>query len=82
MLHEIREDEKKLQEQESESHLHELREMLGLEGTSPKGEVRAQDASSSPPPADSAKRRGRRVGQRDPKRDRIGKEPPDERREG
>ena len=74
MLREIREDEKKLQEQESESHLHELREMLGLEGASPKGEVRAQDASSSPTPADSAKRRGRRVGQRGPKRDRVGKE--------
>ncbi len=82
MLHEIREDEKKLQEQESENHLHELREMLGLEGTAPKGEVRAQDASSSPTPADSAKRRGRRVGQRGPKRDRIGKEPLDERRAG
>ena len=74
MLHEIREGEKKLHEQESESHLHELRELLGLEGTSPKGEVGAQDAASSPTPAASAKKRGRRVGQRGPKRDRVGKE--------
>ena len=82
MLHEIRQDEKKLHEQESESHLNALREMLGLEGTSPKGELRAQDAPSSPTLADSAKRRGRRLGQRGPKRERVGKEPLDERREG
>jgi len=74
MLREIRDGEKRLQEQESESHLHELREMLGLEGASPKGEVKAQEAVSSPTPAVSAKKRGRRVGQRGPKRDRVGKE--------
>lgn len=72
ILREIREGEKRLQEQESESHLHELREMLGLEGLSAQGEVPAENASSTP--ADPAKRNGRRVGQRGSKRDPVGKE--------
>jgi hypothetical protein len=74
MLHEVREGEKRLHEQESESHLQELREMLGLEGVAAQGEVKAADASSSSTPADPVKRKGRRVGQRGPKRDRVGKE--------
>ncbi len=74
MLREIREGEKRLHEQESESHLQELREMLGLVGVAAPGEVKAADASSSSTPADPVKRKGRRVGQRDPKRDRVGEE--------
>ncbi len=74
MLREIREGEKRLQEQESESHLHELREMLGLEGLAAQGEVKAAKASSSSISAEPAKRKGRRVGQRGPKRDGVGKE--------
>jgi energy-coupling factor transporter ATP-binding protein EcfA2 len=72
MLREIREGEKRLQEQESESHLHELREMLGLEGLSVQSEVPTGNASSTP--ADPSKRKGKRVGQRGPKRDGVGKE--------
>ncbi len=74
MLHEIREGEKKLHEQESESHLHELREMLGLESGSAADELRTEEASPPSTPTDPVKRKGRRVGQRGPKRDRVGKE--------
>lgn len=74
MLHEIREGEKTLHEQEDESHLQDLRELLGLERVSAKGTLRAEDvAPSSTPPVDPAKRKGRRVGQRGPKRDRVGR---------
>lgn len=73
MLHEIREGEKRLHEQESESHLQELREMLGLEGAPAKDELPGEDASSTPP-ANPTRRQGRRVGQRGPKRDHVGEE--------
>src|SRR6266851_3910736 len=75
MLHEIREGERKLQEQESEGHLRELREMLGLEGAEALGTERVEDTPlPSTIPANPVKKRGRRVGQRGPKRDRVGKE--------
>jgi len=73
MLHEIREGEKRLHEQESESHLQELREMLGLEEVPAKDKLPGEDASSTLP-ANPTKRQGRRVGQRGPKRDRVGEE--------
>ncbi len=43
MLHEIQEGERKLHEQESESHLRELREMLGLADAEASGEGRVKD---------------------------------------
>jgi energy-coupling factor transporter ATP-binding protein EcfA2 len=77
MLHEIREGEEKLENQKDERHRQELRAMLGL-GSSTPGEESPEEKVAPPPtpPSDSPpkRKRGRRVGQRAPKRDRVGKE--------
>ena len=75
MLSEIREGEKKLQEQEDERHLQELRELLGLGKSSSEGERSAGETSPAPS-AEPKPGKKRRVGQRNPKRDRVGKETP------
>lgn len=76
MLSEIREGEEKLANQKDESHRRDLREMLGL-GSSGFSD-KLPDENVTPPTSSSEspqkRKRGRRVGQRAPKRDRVGKE--------
>jgi len=78
MLREIREGEEKLKNQKDESHRQELRAMLGL-GPSFANEKPSEERVTSPPVSTSEdsfqkRKRGRRVGQRSPKRDRVGRE--------
>jgi len=75
MLHEIREGEEKLANQKDERHRQELRAMLGLTTSTlseepPEGKVAVSTKSSSD--ASQKRKRGRRVGQRSPKRDPVG----------
>jgi len=70
MLAEITLGEKALKEQESEAHRDSLRSMLGLSVDARFGEKGGQDERGAAP----LKSRERRVGQRQPKRDVIGKE--------
>lgn len=76
MLHEIKEGEKAFKNQEDETHRTTLREMLGLSASPPLSEVAKEEhvLSSPPPPAASTRARRQRVGQRQPKRDVVGKE--------
>jgi hypothetical protein len=76
MLREIREGEEKLANQRDESHRQELRAMLGLESSvrssnPPEEKVAPPTSLSDPPPK---RKRSRRVGQRGPNRDRVGRE--------
>jgi energy-coupling factor transporter ATP-binding protein EcfA2 len=76
MLREIREGEEKLANQRDESHRQELRAMLGLQSSvrssNPPEEKVAPPTSLTDPP--SKRKRSRRVGQRGPNRDRVGRE--------
>lgn len=76
MLHEIKEGERAFKNQEDETHRTTLREMLGLSATAPGSAVaKEEDILSSPQsPAASKRARRQRVGQRQPKRDSVGKE--------
>jgi energy-coupling factor transporter ATP-binding protein EcfA2 len=74
MLTEIKEREKVFKEQESESHRNTLRDMLGLSTLSAKGEKAEEEEGGAPSPQTPAKKRKPRVGQRQPKRDPVGKE--------
>jgi DNA polymerase III delta prime subunit len=72
MLHEIREGEKAFRDQEDETHRSALREMLGLASDPPAREGEACSSPSSAP--EPARTRRQRVGQRQPRRDVVGKE--------
>ena len=78
MLHEIKEGEKAFKNLEDETHRVTLREMLGLSASTPFSELEKEENVISPPPspAASAHARNQRVGQRQPKRDVVGKESP------
>jgi energy-coupling factor transporter ATP-binding protein EcfA2 len=76
MLREIREGEEKLANQRDESHRQELRAMLGLQSSvrssnPPEEKVAPPTSLTDPPPK---RKRSRRVGQRGPNRDRVGRE--------
>jgi energy-coupling factor transporter ATP-binding protein EcfA2 len=76
MLREIREGEEKLANQRDESHRQELRAMLGLQSSvrssnPPEKKVAPPTSLTDPPPK---RKRSRRVGQRGPNRDRVGRE--------
>jgi hypothetical protein len=76
MLHEIREGEEKLENQQEESHRQELRAMLGLspsDASSKPQEEKVAPPPTSPTDSPPKKKRGRRVGQRGPNRDRVGR---------
>jgi len=77
MLHEIREGEEKLENQKDESHRQELRAILGL-GSSAPGEEVPEEKVAPPPTSPSGsppkRKRDRRVGQRNAKRDPVGRE--------
>jgi energy-coupling factor transporter ATP-binding protein EcfA2 len=77
MLREIQEGEEKLANQKDESHRQDLRTMLGLSSLA-RSEKPPEEQSAPPPvpPTDFPLngKRGRRVGQRGPKRDRVGRE--------
>jgi hypothetical protein len=75
-LREIREGEEKLANQRDESHRQELRAMLGLQSSvrssnPPEEKVAPPTSLTDPPPK---RKRSRRVGQRGPNRDRVGRE--------
>ena len=76
MLREIREGEEKLENQKDGRHRQELRAMLGLESSAPSEKPPEKVDSTPTSPSDSLpkRKRGRRVGQRAPKRDHVGKE--------
>ncbi len=71
MLLEIRKGEQQLHAREDETHLQDLRTLLGASPLSPKGTLPQADPALSL--AQQAPKRGRRVGQRHAKRDPIGK---------
>lgn len=77
MLHEIREGEKAFTNQEDATHRTTLRDLLGLAPSPLEREQtsRQEDTSAQSLPPDSpARTRRRRVGQRQPQRDPVGKE--------
>ncbi len=84
MLQEIKERENVCKEQENETHRSTLRAMLGLCASSANSEPPKTEnpQPSSAPSATPTRARKPRVGQRQPKRDRVGKDPLDEKREG
>jgi hypothetical protein len=75
MLQAIKEDEEKLSNQNDEAHRNALREMLGLSPSSLNGGSPTEDTPILPTqPATSPKgKRGQRIGQRNAKRDLVGK---------
>jgi hypothetical protein len=75
MLQAIKEDEEKLINQNDEVHRNVLREMLGLSTTSQNGGSPTENTQLPPtlPAASPKGKRGRRVGQRNAKRDLVGK---------
>ncbi len=76
MLREIQEGEEKLENQKDERHRQDLRAMLGLEPSTPSEETPEKKVAPSPTSWDcqQKRKRGRRVGQRKPSRDPVGKE--------
>ncbi len=77
MLREIREGEEKLENQKDERYRQELRTMLGLESSAlseKPPEEKVAPPTTSPSDSLPKRKRSRRVGQRAPKRDRVGKE--------
>ncbi len=75
MLQAIKEDEEKLSNQNDEAHRNALREMLGLSPSSLNGGSPTENTPLPPtlPAASPKGKRGRRVGQRNAKRDLVGK---------
>lgn len=71
MIREIREGEQA--RQEDEAHHQDLRKLLGLDDVPPTDQPPGESNTPPPPPIPS-NRKGRRVGQRSPQRDRVGKE--------
>ena len=74
MLAEIKEREKAFKEQECESHRNALRTMLGLAAAPASGEAKEEEEGGVSSLETTTKKRKPRVGQRQPKRDTVGKE--------
>ena len=74
MLAEIKEREKAFKEQESETHRDTLRAMLGLSASCRDDEKVKTEESGATPSETGTKKNKPRVGQRQPKRDLVGKE--------